>query len=254
MRSIDSALSLGRKLGLPVTLQWFRNSELNCPFSNLFVFPSDILNVVDVAADGRLGRLRHFMTPYFYQLRGYSQISQAQIAANLHYKNIANQTQTIRSLYISTCSRFFENDTPFSDFSLAPHIAMHVEQYRGVLRYSIGVHIRRTDNNKSIEAASVDDFIAALESEIDHDRSVQFFVATDDQEVLNRLQTRFGKRIQFHRKRSYCRTNPLAIEDALIDLYALASCRRLIGSYWSSFTDTAMQIGNIETRIIKGKK
>jgi len=84
MRSIDSALSLGRKLGLPVTLQWFRNSELNCPFSNLFIFPPDILKVVDVSADGRFGRLRHLMTPYFYQLRGYSHISQMQIAANLH--------------------------------------------------------------------------------------------------------------------------------------------------------------------------
>ena len=127
-----------------------------------------------------------------------------------------------------------------------------LKQYRSVLRYSIGVHIRRTDNNKSIEAASVDDFINAMENEVNQDRSVQFFVATDDPKVLTRLLTRFGKRIQFHKKRSYSRTNPLAIEDALIDLYALASCRRLIGSYWSSFTDTAMQIGNMETRIIGG--
>lgn len=254
MRSIDSALSLGRELGQPVTLQWFRNSELNCPFSRLFIFPSNILTVVDIPADGRFGRLRQFVTPYFYQLRGYSYISQAQITADLHSEDLTRQNLATRSVYISTCSRFYENDTPFSNFILAPHIARHVEKYRSVLKHSIGVHIRRTDNNKSIEAASVDDFINAMEIELSQNSVVQFFVATDEQEVLNRLLTRFGKSIQFHRKRSYSRKNPLAIEDALIDLYALASCRRLIGSYWSSFTDTAMQIGNIETRIVKGNR
>lgn len=250
MRSIDSALALGRELGLPITLQWFRNSELNCPLRDLFVFPPDVLNVVDVSATGRLGRLRHLMTPYFYRLCRYTYISQMRIEEDHHRESLVKKALAHRSVYVSTHSRFYSARAPYCDFILAPHIAQRVKQYHPMLKDAVGVHIRRTDNKESIQAASVDDFINAMQEELDQNPALQFFVATDDQGVLDLLVDRFKESIMFHRKRSYSRNNPLAIEDALIDLYALASCSRLIGSYWSSFSDTAAQLGSIKAKII----
>ena len=37
--------------------------------------------------------------------------------------------------------------------------------------------------------------------------------------------------------------------DALLDLYCLAACKKIIGSYFSSFTDTAASLGGIEKLI-----
>ena len=41
------------------------------------------------------------------------------------------------------------------------------------------------------------------------------------------------------------------MQDALIDLWCLAASRKIIGSYWSSFTDTAADMGGIE-KVIAG--
>jgi len=253
MRAIDSALCLGRALDHSVTLQWFRNSELNCHFGNLFAFSSAVLTVVDVSASSRLGRMRVSATPHFYRKLGYQVISQVQIEALLQSQDLIKRTFAARSTYVSTCSRFFEDSSPpYESFVLAPRLAECVEVKRRFVRNAVGVHVRRTDNHRSMQAASVADFVAVMEREIDLDSGIHFFVATDDPNVLDHLVGRFGKAILYHPKRSYSRNDPIGIEDALIDLHLLASCRRLIGSYWSSFTDTATQIGNMETRIIKG--
>jgi hypothetical protein len=37
--------------------------------------------------------------------------------------------------------------------------------------------------------------------------------------------------------------------DALLDLFCLAACKKIIGSYCSSFTDTAASLGGIEKLI-----
>ena len=42
------------------------------------------------------------------------------------------------------------------------------------------------------------------------------------------------------------RDEPAAIADAVADLYALSGCSKIIGSYWSSFTDTAAELRGIE--------
>ena len=252
MRAIDSALALGQELSMPITVQWFRNEELNCPIRNLFDLPSNALNLVDEPATGQIGRLRRLMTPYRYRLRGYSHIRQDQIGASQNAGNLLKSVLAHGPVYISTYSRFYANDNPYRDFVLAPSIEDKVQQYRSFLQNAVAVHIRRTDNLKSIQAASIEAFVSAMEEEIHQDSGVQFFVATDEQAVLDHLIARFGGAVRFHPKRAYSRNDPLAIEDALIDLYTLASCRRLIGSYWSSFTDTAAQLGQIATKTIGG--
>ena len=42
------------------------------------------------------------------------------------------------------------------------------------------------------------------------------------------------------------------MQDALLDLYCLAAAKKLIGSYWSSFTDIAADMKGIE-KVIAGE-
>ena len=51
--------------------------------------------------------------------------------------------------------------------------------------------------------------------------------------------------------RNFIHNDPRGIQDAVIDLYSLANCRKLIGSYWSSFSEVAAQLRGIELVIAK---
>lgn len=41
------------------------------------------------------------------------------------------------------------------------------------------------------------------------------------------------------------------IADAVVDLFILSRTQRLYGSYWSSFSEVAAQIGNIPLEIVR---
>jgi hypothetical protein len=79
---------------------------------------------------------------------------------------------------------------------------------------------------------------------------VKFVVATDFLEVQQELENIFPGRIIIHNKSSLDRSSPAAIRDAVIDLYCLAQTRKLIGSYGSSFTETASKLGDVETVVV----
>ena len=78
----------------------------------------------------------------------------------------------------------------------------------------------------------------------------RFFLATDSAELERRFVERFGKSLVVHSKQSYDRSVETSIKEAVVDLYCLAACKRIIGSYWSSFSETAAQIGNKELLVV----
>jgi hypothetical protein len=114
----------------------------------------------------------------------------------------------------------------------------------------IGIHIRRADNKLANSYSPIEDFKDHMKKEIDFDKNIKFFVATDDPQSENILKDMFPNKVVTHSKTSLDRNDPLAIQDAVIDLYCLANCRKLIGSYWSSFSDTASEINHIDKIII----
>lgn len=110
----------------------------------------------------------------------------------------------------------------------------------------VGVHIRRTDHVQSIRHASVEDYIGLMDKEIASDDAVRFFLATDDESVKRRLIGHFGKdRISTSSGR--LRRDTLeGIEGAVVDLFALSRCNRILGSYYSSYSEIAAELGQID--------
>jgi hypothetical protein len=47
-------------------------------------------------------------------------------------------------------------------------------------------------------------------------------------------------------KRCWIRNLQKGIQDAVVDMYCLAGCQKIIGSYFSSFSEVAAQINGIE--------
>ena len=90
-----------------------------------------------------------------------------------------------------------------------------------------------------------------IEKEIANDSAVKFYLATDDLQEEKTISERFGDRIFTYKKRSVDRNTEVGIVDAMIDLTNLASCRKIYGSYYSSFSDVAAIWGNTEKKVIK---
>ena len=83
------------------------------------------------------------------------------------------------------------------------------------------------------------------------DPRVQFFLATNDRREEAALRAEFGARLHAYPKESLNRGDARAGRDAMVDLYCLAGCRKLLGSQHSSFTDTAAAIRGISLTIVR---
>lgn len=116
--------------------------------------------------------------------------------------------------------------------------------------HTIGIHIRRTDHVTAIAESPDTLFAEAIASAIDDDPDARFFLATDDASLKRRLADQFPGRITTQNCRG-SRADLAGMEEAVVDLWTLARCSRIIGSFWSSYTDTAAEIGGIPLTIIR---
>ena len=76
-------------------------------------------------------------------------------------------------------------------------------------------------------------------------RSTMFYLATDDMAEEAELRKAFPGRILSNQERCLRRDSREGMQDALLDLYSLAATRKIIGSYFSSFTDIAADMRKI---------
>ena len=113
----------------------------------------------------------------------------------------------------------------------------------------IGVHIRRTDNVEAIKSTPIQKFVKYIESSLANNDNLKFYLATDDIEVKNDFVKMFGDKI-ITTNCALRRDTEDGIISAILELYALASCSKIIGSYYSSYSELAAEIGGIPLEIL----
>ena len=253
MRSIASVWHLAIKVDQPMTVNWWLTNDMNCSFGQLFEaaaipFAVRELNAVGIRAP--LFKVASPLTDLFCKWIGTPVLS-SQVSASL-----VNQEAKLTawgkagSPRIRTNSKILDAPNLFGIFAPNKGLQTVIDRYKNDLPNSVGVHIRRSDNAKSTEFSSTQSFIAQMHLELKKNPQTRFFIATDSPETFARLQDEFGGAVYQHLKRSLSRDDSAAICDAVVDLYCLAGCRKLIGSYWSSFSDTAWEINGIDHIII----
>jgi hypothetical protein len=241
MRSLDSAMALADATGHELHVIWDLNRELNCRLEDLFELPAAIKSLRQPRS-GRFGRRCRWL---YYTATCQIHLGQKRIVRWVQEGRDFRSLRDYRTVSMATWEEFFPRAKPFRAFRPIAALQQTVERYCSEGNV-IGVHIRRTDNRASIDKSPTTCFLELMQREVDADRSVKFFVATDSPEEESRLKQRFGGRIITHAKATLDRDDPRGIQDAVVDLYSLANCRKLIGSHWSSFTDVAAQIRGIE--------
>lgn len=241
MRAIVGAASLAQKMGKELLIIWTCDTTLNARFSDLF--EQIPYKVVECALDSW-----KYKTLYHW----YKDVKHCMIlddewilthARGKDYSTWANQIEGY-NLYLQTNHDILLD----GDYSIFKAKSSVIEEFNNINcdENTIGLHIRRTDNEKAIKYSPTCLFFAKVEEEVKANPQAKFYLATDDPQEEKTFVDRYGSSFLIYRKHSLDRNNPIAIKDALVDLYNLSHCRKIYGSYWSSFSDTAALWTGIE--------
>jgi hypothetical protein len=76
-------------------------------------------------------------------------------------------------------------------------------------------------------------------------------VASDDTSVKEQLLQIFGAERIIIPTGIINRDSEEGIRQAVIEMYALSSTNRILGSYYSSFSEIASSIGNVKLEVLK---
>lgn len=245
IRAINSAYMLAKERGDTLTVIWFNNPELNCPFEKLFL-PNDNINVINIHSKWNLKKL-------WYQFR-FTFISNEDIKT---HKGNGLLDETYRkalpkNIYIATEEHFY----PCHEYHLfVPTKALQSRINKLCSNFGshpVGVHIRRTDNKPATTGSSTNAFVQAMKKELRTYPDTMFYLATDDLSEEEQLREIFPGRIISNETRDLSRNSNTGIQDALLDLWCLSNTSLIIGSYFSSFTDIAADLRGIP-KVIAGK-
>lgn len=242
MQALSSAIQLAKNTDAKLTAHWYRSPNINIAFEDLFLMPGRIERVVEMDLYRWRGRFKRKLYRKYYQrifdrfLRFSSLMPDA--------AELEAQVQGGRT-FITAYRSFYENADALSELQSVPKLEAAIESGWTASDDTVGVHVRRTDHVDAINNSPLEAFVALMQREIDGTNGTDFFLATDSPEVETELSGKFPGRIRMHPKRSLDRNDQTAIEDAVVDLYRLSMCRMVIGSYDSSFSETAARLGGI---------
>lgn len=143
------------------------------------------------------------------------------------------------SIYISAHNRF----NKYARISMMGEILVpaHDIQYRinkvvsQYADYTVGVHIRRTDNVLAIQNNPIEKYIDLMNQEIEKHPDSKFYVATDSIDVKNELRRKYGERV-ITEQWELRRNRKQGIKDAVAEVFCLGKCSKIIGSTNSTFS------------------
>ena len=253
MRTIASFYTVAREAGRDLTVVWLRDAGMNCPSARLFQLPDGVTVVEGPYVSKPRMRLRSACRILTRRAQGRRF---DRTVENWEAKK-ALTPESVRalggSLYASSCysleSTYEKYD--YSIFRPAPDIEKLADEViKDFPLNCVGVHIRRTDNEKSIETSRTADFVSRMRSEVDSDPDVGFFLATDSPEEERALRAEFPGRILTYEKRSLKRDSAEGIIDAYVDYLCLSRTRKIYGSFYSSFSRCAAALHGIGLEIV----
>jgi hypothetical protein len=112
---------------------------------------------------------------------------------------------------------------------------------------AVGVHIRRGDHTKAKKFSPIDAFIVAMRS---LPENTCFVVATDSLNEKTRLLEEFGPTRLWFPATSLSRMTRIGMKSALADFIGLSNCKKILGSYDSSFSQIAALYGGVPLEVV----
>lgn len=259
IRVIISGLSFAETVKQPLIIYWEKNSGLNCDFYNLFEknerivvknFDLRIWVLDRMKNKGIMKKLFDKIYKIDFSLLD-ADFNKYVWNTNSDFIDLSMVPNEVRNYYIKTCHEFSFHPEYLSYLKPVKYVQdlidMEVKKFPEKI---VGIHIRRTDNNISIEESPLKLFVKKMYADLVEDKKTHYFLATDDPIVEKELLTLFPSNITITKKQ-FTRNSQEGIVGALVDMYCLAATNKIYGSYYSSFSSVAARIGNIPLLVIK---
>lgn len=259
MRAIASGIALAEAANTPLRIVWFQDWGLGCNFDDLFCpFQLHHLDVelkeasfIDKCLYDR-PRRKNLLLPGLYQHFHFDAcLYEKEVTTKYYHHFDFLKWCKDRDVYIASCISFFPSRLPkgiFDAFRPIPELQERINKIGHAFPASVvGVHIRRTDNATAIADSPTELFIERMRQE---DEAIDFYLATDSEEVKEEMKREFGDRIITSPHQAK-RGDLEGMQDALVELYTLSRTSLILGSSHSTFSNTAAEIGDIQCEIIK---
>lgn len=250
MRVIASAYSFIKPRNGTIVVKWMANAELNCPSKELFSLP-DGIRVVELTDATPLSRLWAKAAHYWFRLGYRNRMDDAAVFAAKEHGDLIPQDKT----YYETCETFHQDarGLDFSMFQPNPQLRQlaekKIQHITGSGRYRvIGIHIRRTDNVVSIQDSPTELFCQILDTHLQKDPTIRFYIATDDASLREFFTEKYNVEkevVFFNDSQNLRRDAAEGIKAAYVELLTLSLTERIFGSNGSSYSWVAAALGNI---------
>jgi hypothetical protein len=262
LRVLNSSLILANlnKVNL-IYVIWDNNSDLNASFDNIFTpvvnfrfinssFLYNLFLKPTTLKNKKKGE-RLFLKLIrkcvsYYKVYDNLKVYSHRFDSNFWSKNHKN-------VIIDTCYDFFllKDGNYYSKFVLLPFLQNRVESIKSKLKSNcFGLHIRRSDNIKSIQFSTVDLFIYIINFIISNNSNVSFYLSTDDSDLLCMLNIKYPNYIISQKRSNYRRDTQDGVIEAALDMYVLSNISTIFGSFWSSFSEVSSWINNSNLIIV----
>lgn len=252
MRAIASAYEFCRRIGSKLDVVWFDGWGMRAPFYQLFEPANDAVMTLRDASkvDALL-----YETPRRHNLWVPGMAQRLLFQRRIYAKSMFNRKRDAfdfeewgrgKKCYMSSYHQFntFPDELYAKLFVPLAEVRERVgDNARRLSPTAIGMHIRRTDNQESIDKSPLSLFIDKGKEELASHPDLSIFLATDSEEVKGELKAVFGDRVVTS-DREASRDSVAGIRDAIVDMWTLASCQRIYGSAGSSFSPMAASIAN----------
>jgi len=254
MRAIASAIKLADEAQCQLRIAWQATRDCNATFDDLFL-PIDNPNVsVDKGtfADSPANKTNLWLPKLLRGSKYAYDNSYYRPQQDDNLRNILTQG----SAYIACGYSIGEYEPKLLTQVFVPNTLLDSRITETIGQFSphtIGVHIRRTDNKQSICESPLTAFRERIDQALEAQEADRIFLCTDDQRVKDHFASVYGDRLitrQIKLERSICQ----AIQDAVVDMWCLSKTAKIVGSYYSSFTDTAAELGNTPLEIVRKHK
>ena len=259
MRAIGSAVKFCEKDKRDLSIIWFLDRGLQCSFFDLFrPFEIEELNLkvrdnsfFDLLVYDR-PRKKNLYIPALFESLIFQKSIDEETSRNLNRNNISiEQFNNYNKIYLACFIELYSFTADYNIFKPIPLLEKRINELASLFdEYTIGIHIRRTDNIQSINNSPTELFIKKMEEELIKNNKIKFYLASDSVEEKRRLKDIFGEKLitSFNKPR---RDTKEGMQEALVEFYALSRTSQIIGSFYSTFSQIAAQISNIKYTILK---
>lgn len=266
LRAVLSAYRIAEKYHQKLCIVWNEDSALGAKFGDLFEYPADV-KVIEVSnrsvkkdpfrrirGDLRKKRLKAEAVQIPVYDDGCAKDTQRQM-----HERIKDCISRQKDIYISAWCQFEQLDQIPEMFGKIFVPSARVKErgaslWNRITKETYGVHIRRTDHADAISHSPMELFVHKMQDILRENPNAEFYCASDDSRVQQILKESFAAdRLIFYDRKDFSRKSRAGGQDALIEMLALSGCRKILGSYESSYSELAAAIGNVELEVMNAR-